>query len=148
MQDFLSFLFQEVYTGQIPFRRYRNDFTVMSAVLYNKEIPDKVAVSHCFIPERLWELWMKCWDENPMARPSPAEALACISEIKSSSFLRLMSYPSRLIVGVLSRLDVKSILRCGEVSLFGLDSNEMLKTKSSHASSCIWPLKSLKSNTH
>jgi serine/threonine protein kinase len=115
---FTSVFHQEIYTGQIPFQRHRHDFMVIKAVILNKEKPEKVTVSDCCISDKLWGLWMKCWDENPAERPSPAEVLDYISEIKTSSSFRLMSSTTRPIINILSRLDVESILRCGKVSLF------------------------------
>lgn len=71
----------EVYSGLIPFHRYRNDWVVMNAVLIDNEIPERMTVSYT-INNDLWDLWTQCWDRNSSNRPTASNILDRMAHIE------------------------------------------------------------------
>jgi len=57
----------------------------MRAVLDNSEIPQR-ASSSCHLADQLWNLWVRCWDKDPSARPTATETLKVKKEFQKPSY--------------------------------------------------------------
>jgi len=75
----------EAYTGLLPFHQYKSDGKVITAVLVEKRIPERISAYN--INEQLWNLWIRCWDRVPRNRPAATDALSFMAKIDSSQFV-------------------------------------------------------------
>lgn len=71
----------EVLSGDRPFKRF-SDLKVI-AVLREKRRPKPADVANLntHIPQRVWEIMNKCWDQEPTQRPSAREVVQSLAKL-------------------------------------------------------------------
>jgi len=70
----------EIMTGQHPFSHIKLDSVVVSRAVRGErpKRPDN------FVPQDLWNLLVKCWDQEPARRPTMHDVIAALLRLKSS----------------------------------------------------------------
>ncbi|KAJ8077750.1 hypothetical protein PM082_002183 [Marasmius tenuissimus] len=73
----------EIFTGKQPFYKLQHDGAVINAILYDKKHPERLeeAKELC---DPMWEIMVSCWQHDQNLRPSAADVLARIGEMKNS----------------------------------------------------------------
>ncbi|KAL0056661.1 hypothetical protein AAF712_016733, partial [Marasmius tenuissimus] len=72
----------KIFTGKQPFYKLQHDGAVINAVLYDKKHPERLeeAKELC---DPMWEIMVSCWQHDQNLRPSAADVLARIGEMKN-----------------------------------------------------------------
>ena len=66
---------QEILTGKVPYNKLTNDLQVVMAIISGRlpENPRWTDVES----NRLWRICERCWDKDPVGRPSTKDILEC-----------------------------------------------------------------------
>ncbi|KAJ7578052.1 kinase-like domain-containing protein [Mycena floridula] len=104
----------EIFTGKIPYHYFPQDITASMHTIAGKH-PKRPAIEECSqpLPDDLWELMQKCWEKDPVLRPSTRSIVEQQSQIiaaNSNSVNIALSPPTKLLPNNNSIPDPASIL--------------------------------------
>lgn len=70
---------QEIITGKVPYAEYRRDMGIYGA-LARKQPPARPSelTGSSAQGDQMWGLLLRCWNHNPMARPSALLVLTSV----------------------------------------------------------------------
>lgn len=73
----------QVLSGDKPFKALRHDYNVIAALRKNCR-PKRAEVVNLndHIPNRVWEIMSKCWDQEPTQRPSAGEVVKDLAKAR------------------------------------------------------------------
>ncbi|KAF9258864.1 kinase-like protein [Marasmius fiardii PR-910] len=73
-------MLMEIFTGKLPFYENLRDGVLMRMILDGKH-PTRPTHTH-ITSDKIWELMVDCWNSEPRSRPTAAQVLERIAELK------------------------------------------------------------------